>query len=369
MPSSPNGPCRIGSATSIWPRAAAGAESATTGSVSTLVPVGALRARSGSRGAELPAAGPPDLDRRRLVARRGRAPRAPSARRRRRCRARSSARPRSRRRVCAARSVATACVVVRRPWSSPRRSARRRASRASSAPPATPPAGSCAVDDAVRATGRSCPRATSRTRKPAFSSVACATVTSWNVTSGTAAVGRAPARPRASRSSPSSSPTRRSGPGRRRCPWRDRRRRRRGDTPKPALWSSDAAWSYGRPTTFGTLTGRGPVETLIRHARALDDDGARLGRCAVTVPASRSELTSTTCASSPASVSSATALSRVWPTTLGIVTSGLPEETSIETLVPSSTRGALGRVLREDDALLDVRVRDAAGRAGRGPRR
>jgi len=30
------------------------------------------------------------------------------------------------------------------------------------------------------------------------------------------------------------------------------------ETLNPARWSSDAAWSYGRPTTFGTETGFGP---------------------------------------------------------------------------------------------------------------
>ncbi len=36
VPSSPNGPCRTGSTTSTAPSVAAGAESATTGNVSTL---------------------------------------------------------------------------------------------------------------------------------------------------------------------------------------------------------------------------------------------------------------------------------------------------------------------------------------------
>ena len=79
----------------------------------------------------------------------------------------------------------------------------------------------------------------------------------------------------------------------------------------------------------------------------------------MTVPSSRSEFTSTTWASSPARVSSATASSTLWPTTLGMVTFGLPEDTSMKITSPLSTLRALGRLLREDEALLDVRVRDA----------
>ena len=63
MPSSPNGPCRIGSTTSTWPSVAAGAECATTGSVSTLASGSSWRA-----GCELPATALVDLDDDGLVA-------------------------------------------------------------------------------------------------------------------------------------------------------------------------------------------------------------------------------------------------------------------------------------------------------------
>ena len=66
-------------------------------------------------------------------------------------------------------------------------------------------------------------------------------------------------------------------------------------------------------------------------------------------------------------MSSATASSSVWPTTLGIVTSGLPEETSIVTTVSLSTRVPSVGVLVEDDAFLDVRVGHADAPAGRAP--
>ena len=65
-------------------------------------------------------------------------------------------------------------------------------------------------------------------------------------------------------------------------------------TPKPARCSSDAAWSYGSPTTFGTATGFGPFETLIRTWVPSTTTVPAPGDCAVTVPSSRSELTSTT---------------------------------------------------------------------------
>ena len=110
------------------------------------------------------------------------------------------------------------------------------------------------------------------------------------------------------------------------------------DTTKPARCSSEAAWSYGRPTTFGTFTGRGPFDTLTRTCVPSTTTVPALGDCAVTVPSSRSELTSTTCAISPERVISATASATDWPTTLGIATSGLPEETSMRTTSPSSTR-------------------------------
>ena len=135
----------------------------------------------------------------------------------------------------------------------------------------------------------------------------------------------------------------------------------RGTTPNPARWSSDAAWSYGRPTTFGTVTGLRALRDVDPHLRALDDDRCpALGDCAVTVPSSRSELTSTTCAFE--------ARARELRDR---VLDGLADDARDRHLrlpggdVDADDRllvdaRALGRVLREDDALLDVRARDAA---------
>ncbi len=63
VPSSPNGPWRTGNTTSTWPSVAAGAESATTGSVSTLDSGSSAPARG-----ELPASAAVDLDDDGLVA-------------------------------------------------------------------------------------------------------------------------------------------------------------------------------------------------------------------------------------------------------------------------------------------------------------
>src|SRR6187200_1944515 len=96
------------------------------------------------------------------------------------------------------------------------------------------------------------------------------------------------------------------------------------------------------PTTFGTATGFGPEETLIRtDAPAVTTTPGR-GSCAVTTFGGRSEGTDTTFASRPLVVSSATAASRDSPTREGTVTFGFPLDTRIVTsdpfgsLVPSS---------------------------------
>ena len=78
----------------------------------------------------------------------------------------------------------------------------------------------------------------------------------------------------------------------------------------PARWSSEAAWSYGRPDDVRNGHRLRSLRDVDPHLRAL---GRRPFRRSATarsrVPSSRSELTSTTCALSPARVSSATASS------------------------------------------------------------
>ena len=108
-------------------------------------------------------------------------------------------------------------------------------------------------------------------------------------------------------------------------------------TPNPARWSSAEAWSYGSPTTFGTSTGFGPFETLIRTCVPSTTTVPGWSDCAVTVPSSRSEFTSETWTLRPAAVSSRTAESRSCPTTVGTVTFGRPDDTSIETMPFGST--------------------------------
>ena len=105
-------------------------------------------------------------------------------------------------------------------------------------------------------------------------------------------------------------------------------------TAKPAPWSCDAAWSYRSPTTDGTATGFGPFETLMRTVEPSITTVPPLGACAVTIPGSSSEETSTTFGSSPAFVSASTASSRRAPTTSGTFTFAFPVETRTVTIDP-----------------------------------
>ena len=221
-----------------------------------------------------------------------------------------------------------------------------------------PPTGSCEMHDAVAARSRRCPRARHACGSPAFSSVVWAIATSWVVTSGTAEVDgpfeteTVTVEPR----EPSDPPF---GSWSVTIPaaWSESTSIR--ETPKPARWSSDAACSYGSPTTFGTVTGRGPFDTLIRTCVPSTTTVPAPGDCPVTVPSSRSELTSTTWASSPARVSSATASSARLADDARNRHLRLPGgDVDADDLALVDAR-PLGRVLREDDALLDVRVRHA----------
>ncbi len=168
MPSSPNGPCRIGSTTSTWPSVAAGAEFATTGSVSTLASGSSPRREASS---QRPVA--VDLDHDRLVAvrvERG------HDRARRRDRdvvlARASAREDGDPYAPAHGSV----VVV-----STKRPTKRVTSELGLA--WVLPTGSCETTMPSNV-GSSVSSSTTRVRKPACSSVVCAMATSCVVTSG-----------------------------------------------------------------------------------------------------------------------------------------------------------------------------------------
>ena len=138
--------------------------------------------------------------------------------------------------------------------------------------------------------GSSVSSSTSRTRNPAASSVERATTASCPVTSGTAPVvgpldtESVTVEPREASEPPSGSwlttmPAARSESTSMRV------------TSNPAPRSSAAAWSYGRSTTLGTVTGRGPFETLIRTRVPSTTVVPACGNCPVTRPSSSSELT------------------------------------------------------------------------------
>ena len=113
VPSSPNGPCRIGSTTSTAPSARAGAESASTGrrlgdGPDTLSPARPVLARGRAPSGRPRGRSRPSSPR----SGRDRAPRATPARTRARSRARSSARPRSGRRAACRLTASSSSVRV-----------------------------------------------------------------------------------------------------------------------------------------------------------------------------------------------------------------------------------------------------------------
>src|SRR5919201_1553396 len=65
-------------------------------------------------------------------------------------------------------------------------------------------------------------------------------------------------------------------------------------TAKPAFWSSELARSNCMPTTFGTVTAAGPLDTLILTRLFLTTVVPPTGDCAVTVPTALFEGTRTT---------------------------------------------------------------------------
>src|SRR5262249_16716502 len=104
-------------------------------------------------------------------------------------------------------------------------------------------------------------------------------------------------------------------------------------TAKPAFCSVALAWSNRRPTTYGTPTGFGPLDTLICTLEPLSTIVPACGNCPVTVSGGLLEWIDTTLYFRPAVVSEATASSRVLPKTSGTVTFGLPVETVSPTVV------------------------------------
>ena len=109
-------------------------------------------------------------------------------------------------------------------------------------------------------------------------------------------------------------------------------------TPNPMPWSADWALSNALPTTFGTVTGSGPFETLIRTVESTISSVPAFGACASTSFTGCNELTATTFAFSLAPTMSATASSRLLPTTSGTRVFGFPVETRIVTKFPRSVR-------------------------------
>ena len=130
---------------------------------------------------------------------------------------------------------------------------------------------------------------------------------------------------------------------------------------KPARWSSEAACSYGRPIDVGDGHRLRPARHVDAHLTYPRRRPSRaLGSGPVTVPGSFSESTSTTCASSPAVVSSATASVVRLPDDARNRHLGLPgRDVDRHDRVLLDLR-PLGRALGEDEALLDVGVGDVA---------
>ena len=109
------------------------------------------------------------------------------------------------------------------------------------------------------------------------------------------------------------------------------------DTVKPWFCSARFAWSNGRPTTEGTVTLAGPLETLMRTLLPFSTTLPAGGSCAVTVPVGLLDGTSKACGSRPALASVVSAASRERPTTLGTSTVSFPFETVIWTFVCFAT--------------------------------
>ncbi len=107
-------------------------------------------------------------------------------------------------------------------------------------------------------------------------------------------------------------------------------------TANPTPWSCDWAVSKALPTTFGIVTGRGPFETLIRTVAFSISSVPGLGAWASTSFTGLSEFTATTLAFSLAPTISATASSRLLPTTFGTCVFGFPSDTVMVTKFPRS---------------------------------
>jgi hypothetical protein len=100
----------------------------------------------------------------------------------------------------------------------------------------------------------------------------------------------------------------------------------------------EAAESYAWPRTSGTLTGRGPDETLIRTRVPTLTRSPGFGSCASTMFGSLLDGTSCTSYFRFAAFSAATASSRLFPRTSGTVVFATPVETQISTKLPLSIR-------------------------------
>src|SRR5919202_6533452 len=105
-------------------------------------------------------------------------------------------------------------------------------------------------------------------------------------------------------------------------------------TRKPFAWSSELACAKGMPTTGGTATGAGPLETLIRTFEPFTTFTPGPGACATTVPGSLSEYTSWASGLSPTDAIAAAASVELSPRTSGTRTFAAPVETKIVTELP-----------------------------------
>ena len=104
-------------------------------------------------------------------------------------------------------------------------------------------------------------------------------------------------------------------------------------TPKPALCSCALALVNVRPTTYGTETGVGPLETLIRTREPWTTIVPAGGSWPVTVLGGLPEWTEKIFGTSPASLSALSASVASLPMTSGTSTFGFPFETVISTVL------------------------------------
>src|SRR6266581_433858 len=111
-----------------------------------------------------------------------------------------------------------------------------------------------------------------------------------------------------------------------------------GSTLNPRALSVEVACAIGSPMTFGTATGVGPFDTLIRTFVPWTTFVPGDGSCAVTTFGFAPPGTPCSSGTRFAALSAATASVELCPRTSGTATFGLPVETQIVTSLPFACR-------------------------------